>query len=262
MPIRHLIPLAALLLITACAAPGPTDPQAINDPFEQGNRKVHAFNKALFASVTGDSQDEADESTADQGSAMDVVVNLGSNLSLPGKVLNQILQGRPVPAMRNTARFVVNSTLGLAGLHDPAGREFGLTEIDTDFGETLAVWGVAEGPYLELPLLGPSTSRRAAGRLVDLVISPWNYALPRDGAIAALGVQMVSKAGEKARFSGTMDSVLSESADSYAQARLIYLMYRRHELTQQGGTEDPYVIDPYETVSEGDAYVIDPYEDQ
>ena len=268
MPARIAV-ISAALLLSACTAQSPVDPGAINDPFEAGNRRIHAFNKgvdsALIRPLTGGKDDQAGEADGTGGSAMDVLVNVGSNLSLPGKVLNQILQVRPGPALRNTARFAVNSTLGLGGLHDPAGREFALTEVDTDFGETLHVWGVPEGAYLELPVLGPSTLRDATGKLVDLVIDPWDFWLDEDEYWGSFAIRVASKAGERARFGDTVDSVLYESADSYSQLRLIYLMHRRHELSQGGGSEDPYVIDPYETQPAGaaaeDAYVIDPYEE-
>ncbi|WP_299906040.1 VacJ family lipoprotein [uncultured Paracoccus sp.] len=263
--------LAATLLIAGCAAQAPSDPEAVNDPFEAANRRVHAFNKGvdttLIRPLTGGKEDEAVAGGAAgeaDGGAMDVLGNVGANLSLPGKVLNQILQGRPGPALKSTARFAVNSTLGLGGLHDPAGREFALTEVDTDFGETLHVWGVPEGAYLELPVLGPSTMRDATGKVVDLVIDPWDVWLDEDEYWASFAIRAASKAGERARFGDTVDSVLYESADSYSQLRLIYLMHRRHELSQGGASEDPYVIDPYETepaAAATDAFVIDPYEE-
>ncbi|MFV0303778.1 MAG: VacJ family lipoprotein [Paracoccus sp. (in: a-proteobacteria)] len=269
MRARRALSFAALLLLSACAAEGPADPEAINDPFEAGNRRIHAFNKGvdstLIRPLTGGSDDaESQSGDTTGGGAMLVLANIGANLSLPGKVLNQILQARPVPALRNTARFAVNSTLGLGGVLDPAGNELALTEIDTDFGETMHVWGLPEGPYLELPVLGPSTLRDATGKVVDFVIDPWDLWLDKEEYWGTVGIRVISKAGERARFGDTVDSVLYESADSYAQMRLIYLMHRRHELSQGGASDDSHVIDPYETggaASTEDAFVIDPYED-
>lgn len=253
------ISLAALvvlcLLVAGCAqTPVMQDGIQVNDPLEAQNRRVHAFNKAVDRTVVGPVARRAKgpQGAPGGGGAMDLVINAGANLSLPGKVVNSLLQGRPEPAIRNFFRFAVNTTLGLGGVMDPAGRDFGLSERDTDFGETLAVWGVPEGPYLELPVLGPSTGRDAVGKVVDLLIDPVYHVLHRDAAWAAFGLRVASKAGERARFGDTVDSVLQDSADSYAQLRLIYLMHRRHELNE-GGTEiDPYAdaandaIDPYE----------------
>ena len=227
--------------MAGCAAP---DPGGANDPFEGANRRVHAFNKGLdrnlirpvAAPLKGDG--EAD-------GAMTLLGNIGGNLSLPGKVVNGLLQGRPGNAARNAGRFVVNTTLGLGGIHDPAGREFGLAEADTDFGETLHVWGVPEGAYLELPLIGPSTGRDAAGRVVDFIIDPLDHMVGEREAKAAMAIRLGSKAGDRARFGDTVDSILHESADSYAQTRLLYLQHRRYELGIEGEAYDPYE-DPYE----------------
>lgn len=249
-------PLAFFLVLAGCASkPAMQNGIPVNDPFETQNRRVHAFNKALDARVIGPAARLAsgrEDRGPDGPGAMDPVINAGANLSLPGKVANSLLQGRPEPAIKNFFRFAVNTTLGIGGLFDPAGRDFGLPEQDTDFGETLAVWGVPEGAYLELPVLGPSTQRDAVGRVVDLVIDPLHHLLHRDAAWAALGLRAASKAGDRARFGDTVDSVMQDSADSYAQLRLIYLMHRRYELNE-GGTE----IDPYAEAAAVDA--IDPY---
>jgi phospholipid-binding lipoprotein MlaA len=185
---------------------------------------------------------------------MDLVINMGSNLSLPGKVLNSALQGRPEPTVKNLFRFAVNSTLGVAGMFDPAGTEFGLTETDTDFGETLAVWGVPEGAYLELPALGPSTQRDAVGKLVDLAIDPLWWMMTDRQVALAYGLRIAGKVGDRARFGDSVDSLLHDSADSYSQTRLIYLMHRRHDIGEEGAEIDPYA----EEIA--DAAVIDPYE--
>lgn len=254
-PLSLAASLALILALAGCASqPVMQDGIRVNDPYEAQNRRVHAFNKAVDRHVIGPVSDRVSggDGGASQGGAVNLVINAGSNLSLPGKVVNSLLQGRPEPAIRNFFRFAVNTTLGIGGLLDPAGADFGLPEQDTDFGETLAVWGVPEGPYLELPVLGPSTGRDAAGKLADLLIDPLHHLLHRDGALAVFGLRAASKAGERARFGDTVDSVMQDSADSYAQLRLIYLMHRRHDLNEGGAEIDPYadiaaedVIDPY-----------------
>lgn len=239
----------------------------VNDPFEAQNRRVHDFNKSVDRNLIAPLGNLAGSGGGDGGSsdrigARDAVINVGSNLSLPGKVVNSVLQGRPEPAIKNFFRFAVNSTIGIGGIFDPAGEGFGLPEHDTDFGETLAVWGVPEGAYLELPLIGPSTQRDAAGRVVDLVIDPLNHVLNRDERAIALGLRIGSKAGERARFGDTVDSILRDSADSYAQTRLIYLMHRRHEVGETGADIDPYAeegADGSNAASAADAGAIDPY---
>lgn len=231
----------ASLCLTACSQP--TGPDGINDPYEGMNRRVHAFNRGLDANVVKpltDKKKDDDDTPGVMSRAVQGVGNFGSNLALPGKAVNHLLQGKVAPAVRTTFRFAVNSTVGLGGFLDPATADFGLPEEDTDFGQTLATWGVGEGAYLELPLLGPSTERDTVGRVVDLVLDPLGTQMNRDQRVIGFGARVLSKAGERAKYGDTVDSVLHESADSYAQTRLIWLQHRRFELGEEGEAIDPY----------------------
>lgn len=228
--------LLALLLVTGCAAPQPG--AAVNDPYEATNRQVHAFNVGLDRAVlrpAGQLANKAPEFVTGP------VVNFSNNVSLPGMVVNNVLQGDIGGTVTNTMRFLLNSTVGVLGLFDPAGA-IGITEVKTDFGETLTVWGVGEGPYVVLPLLGPSTARDAVGEIVDLALNP----LDQVGLQPQIDYGTYARVGEiiidRGAFGDTLDSVLYDSADSYAQARLIYLQNRRFELGEDA--VDGY-IDPY-----------------
>lgn len=259
-PVMALL-LTALVAAGCAQAPVQQDGITINDPYEAQNRRVHAFNKGLDARVIGpvanrlkgDDDDAPRDPDAPIG-PLQMVINAGRNLSLPVKVVNGLLQGKPRDAGANLTRFAVNSTVGLGGVFDPAADSFGVTERDTDFGQTLAVWGMPEGAYLELPVLGPSTQRDAVGQVVDLVIDPLYHLLDGREAGAVFALRVASKAGDRARFGDTVDGILQGSADSYAQTRLIWLMNRRFDLGETGDDYDPY--DPYD-----DADVIDPYSD-
>jgi phospholipid-binding lipoprotein MlaA len=167
-------------------------------------------------------------------------------VGLPGTVVNNLLQGDIGGAATNTLRFIVNTTVGIAGLADPAGA-IGLREVETDFGATLAVWGVPEGAYLELPGFGPSTERDAAGRVVDLVLDPLGRLdwVPHEMQEYSFPAQVAEEVVERGQLGDTFDDILYGSADSYAQARLIYLQNRRYELGQDLTAEDRY-INPYE----------------
>lgn len=159
------------------------------------------------------------------------VNNFSSNLGMPNTIINNTLQGDLDSAATNTGRFLVNSTFGLLGFFDPSA-SMGVPENETDFGETLYVWGVNEGPFLELPFLGPSNRRDAVGKIVDVALNPLNYIFDRSVLNYTRGAAVASGADSRYRFTDTIDSVLYESADSYAQSRLIYLQNRRFELGQ------------------------------
>lgn len=240
---RKAILSICLICLSACG----NGNNAIYDPLEPVNRQVHAFNAGLDQHIVRPLARPLKGARNGQGGTpgpLIVANNVSKNLSLPGKIVNHLLQGKPGPAWRNSLRFVVNSTLGLGGIMDPAGQEFALVEQDTDFGETLHVWGVPEGPYLELPVLGPSTVRDTVGKVADLVLDPVSPHLNADQKRGKLALKLLSKAGKRAQFGDTVDSVLHNSADGYAQARLLYLQHRRYELGQDSQEIDPY-DDPY-----------------
>lgn len=253
----------ALTALSACA--GQPSGDSINDPFEPTNRKVHAFNKGLDRTLVG---------PASKGYGIvpqpvkRAVSNVADTLDLPGDIANNLLQLRLFAAAENTLRLGVNLTFGLAGTIDVSS-ELGLQGKPTDFGETLHVWGAGEGPYLELPFAGPSTARDTVGMAVDIALNPVRLALPKKEANAATALKLFSRLGDRDRFSETVDSLLYDSADSYAQARLLYLQNRRFQLGKGGaaaaeGTSDDGFIDPYADApaeAPADTGFIDPYED-
>ncbi|MDA7428296.1 VacJ family lipoprotein [Primorskyibacter aestuariivivens] len=238
---RRIIAGLALVALAACTTPGPGDaPDGIFDPYEAQNRKVHESSKKFDKNVLRPVAVSYAESVPEP--AQEMVSNFAGNLSVPGAVVNQVLQADLEGAFRNTIRFGLNSTLGFAGLFDVA-REFGINEDDADFGQTLAVWGVPEGAYLELPLLGPSTERDAFGRVVDFVINPTRL-IPAPESYYLTGTRIVARVGQRGRFASTVDSILYDSADSYIQTRLLYLQNRRHEIGSDAAQAEE--IDPYE----------------
>lgn len=240
VPMRHLLAGLGLLLLAACAAPQPG--AEINDPYEVQNRAVHADNKALDQALFGGGGKKGVVPTIPKPIATGFI-NVAHNLSAPSNVVNGILQGRTDTVVANTFRFLLNSTLGIGGLFDPA-TAIGIASDDTDFGETLHVWGVGEGAYLEVPVLGPSTERDLVGKVVNLGLNPTNFVLPSPESIYASGIGLGARVGDRQRYSDAVESILYGSADSYAQARLLYLQNRRFELGQEEQTYDPYG-DPY-----------------
>jgi len=140
------------------------DPLAIHDPLESINRAMYGFNAQLdrwvLMPVIGAYQKVVPR-VARKG-----VTNFFDNLDDIRTGINQVLQWRPRRAMQTGGRFLTNTTLGVLGVWDPASR-FGIPKYDEDFGQTLGRYGVGAGPYLVLPLFGPSGLRDAAGRAVD-----------------------------------------------------------------------------------------------
>ncbi|WP_417742983.1 VacJ family lipoprotein [Salipiger sp.] len=243
--LKPLAPVIAALLLTACAVPGPGDaPDGIFDPQEAGNRRVHAFNKRVDSALGGGDTGGA---SAIPAPVLAGVSNVADTVRTPQTVVNQLLQARPGRAALNTARFGVNATVGLAGLFDVAGR-IGLPEDKSDFGETLYVWGVPEGAYIELPLIGPATEREAVGKVVDLALNPLGYfTLPDPERYYAVGIRTAGKVADRVAYGDTLDTLLYDSADSYAQTRNSYLAYRRHQIgdteTGAAGYIDPEALD-------------------
>jgi len=170
------------------------------------------------------------------------VDNFANNLSLPGVVVNDLLQFKIGDAFHNTFRFALNSTVGLGGLIDVAGQNK-LNARPTDFGETLFVWGVPEGTYVEMPVFGPSTQRDAFGFVVDFAFDPANSLIGKKQRQVGTAAKILKKADDRNKFSGLVESVLYDSEDSYAQSRLLYLQSRRREL--HGGIDEQNLEDPY-----------------
>jgi len=173
--------------------------------------------------------------------------HFADNLSMPSVMVDSLLQGKFKQAGIALARFTINSTVGFAGLADPAS-DFEIPEVDTDFGETLHVWGFDEGAYVELPLYGPSTARDAVGVVVNLFTNPLDYTDPRPADNLGLYAEVVKRMGDRGRYSDTVDAILYESADSYAQSRSIYIQNRRFDL--EGDNTDLYIT-PDEISTEG-----------
>lgn len=157
---------------TGCAsAPGPAlmDPA---DPYEEFNRRALAFNVSLDQAVIGPAANTYEAATP--RFARDRVRDFFGNLRSPVTLVNDLLQAQPRRAGTTAARFVLNSTIGAAGLFDVA-TQAGIEGHREDFGQTLAVWGIESGPYLVIPFLGPSTPRDLTGTVVDIAFSPLTY---------------------------------------------------------------------------------------
>lgn len=249
----------ALLVAAGCTRPEPgtvTRAGQAFDPYEAHNREVHELNKSLDRAVLRPAG--VTYAALVPEPVNELAGNFADNLGAPSDMVNSVLQGRLDDAAVTTVRFVMNSTIGVGGLIDAA-TAFGIAPRETDFGETLAVWGVPQGAYQELPVLGPSTERATAGMIVDLFTNPLRTALDPSQQRARRSARVAHLVGERGYRRESVDSILRESADSYAQLRLIYLQNRRHQL---GAAQEDAYLDPYDDSNgQGDGPYIDPYID-
>ena len=208
------------------------------DPYEGFNRGVWGFNqavdKAAVKPVTSAYR------AVVPGVARRGISRVFSNLTEPLSFVNNLLQGKPGRAANSLGRFVVNTTVGVGGLSDPA-TKMGLKDTHEDFGQTLAVWGAKKSPYLVLPLLGPSTVRDAVGQVVHRIADPVTIVLNEVGAGTAetIGVNVLRVVdGRSQAIDSGSEAVLESSADPYAAARSAYFQRREAQLADsQGRTE-------------------------
>jgi phospholipid-binding lipoprotein MlaA len=226
--------LLGLALLAGCATPPSNDPEALeaykeaNDPLEPMNRYFFELNYAadelLLKPLAGWYY------VALPNFAQDGVRNALRNVRSPVVLANDLFQGETDRAGVTVSRFLVNSTMGLGGLFDIAAR-MGLDYHDEDFGQTLAVHGVGEGPYLMLPLLGPSNPRDAAGRVVDMLFDPLTYIGVFGGVDnIGLGAAVVDGLDTRARNLKTLDEIRKGSLDYYATIRSLYRQHRNDEI--------------------------------
>jgi phospholipid-binding lipoprotein MlaA len=239
---RRAAAALAVLLLSACAATGPAggagadpdDPLAVArraDPLEPMNRQVAAFNDALDDVLVRPIARTYDRYTPEVLRL--IVNNVLSNLLDPYIAVNNLLQGKPAQAASDVGRFLFNSTFGFLGFGDPAS-DIGLVKNREDFGQTLGVWGVPPGPYLVLPLFGPSNVRDTVGFGVDVWAALVNRFenVPLRNTLG--GLQFVE---QRARLLPTQ-SLLEEALDRYALVRDSYLQRRRNLIFDGNPPED------------------------
>lgn len=179
VPLRAGLLALSLTLLAGCTIAKPRT----DDPWEHFNRKMYAFNDAADKAVIRPVASGYRKITTPD--MRRIVANFFANIRMPITIINDILQVDPRSAFHNTGRFVINTTVGFAGLFDPAS-ELKLPPDETDFGVTLAKWGLPEGPYLVLPLIGSTSGRDVLRLPVDNYFDPlaW-YAKEHDFALHA-----------------------------------------------------------------------------
>ncbi|HEY0526649.1 MAG TPA: VacJ family lipoprotein [Stellaceae bacterium] len=225
--------LAAAILLAGCAGTPKTaedadDPYAPNDPIENVNRQIFEFNLALDRYVlkpTAQAYRWALPEFARNG-----VRNFLYNLSSPLILANDALQANGERAGTTFARFWINSILGFGGVQDVA-TGLGIQYHDEDFGQTLAVWGAPEGPYLMLPVFGPSNPRDAAGLGATFVSDPFTLGMDAAGLDYIPYIRSVTSAVDtRSRNIELFDQIERTSLDYYATVRSLYRQRRAAEI--------------------------------
>lgn len=198
----------------------------IDDPFEEFNRAVFKINDITDHYLIGPIARAYGNVTPEpvKRSLKRALQNLGA----PVRFANDILQGEASNASTTLGRFFINSTVGLAGLFDLAD-DIGLEYHESDFGETLHQYGVDSGPYLVLPLFGPSTVRDSVGFAVDFVMNPFTHVLPTD---ANLAIGLSESIIMREAYNNKIETLRDTSIDPYATFRSIYVQQREAQLNQ------------------------------
>jgi phospholipid-binding lipoprotein MlaA len=213
--------LASLLAAGCASSPGRT---TNNDPYEGFNRGVYKFNDTLDRAALKPIAKGYRKVTP--GFVRTGIGNVLSNLEYPGTFVNQFLQGKWVLGFRDTGRFLLNSTLGVAGIFDVA-TPLGLEKNDEDFGQTLAFWGVSSGPFINLPLLGPSSVRDAPMRALDFLTNPLQYAdIPWEAEWGQRVIGVVHSRSELL----PLDETLQRTYDPYAFIRDAWAQQREFNI--------------------------------
>jgi len=219
--------LVAAVLATASLAGCATDPSGQNDPYEKTNRSIFSFDQALDHAVARPVAVFYNHAVPEF--ARDGVHNFLTNLDAPVTFGNDVLQGSPDRAGQTLGRMVINSTIGLGGLVDVAAK-MGIAPHEEDFGQTLGVWGVGEGPYLVVPLTGPSNPRDSVGTVVDYFMDPLTY-MKWNNSTLYMGIRTgMGFVDLRARNVDNLDQIERTSVDLYATTRSLYRQHRNAEI--------------------------------
>ena len=204
----------------------------IADPWEPFNRAMFTFNDRLYFWVL---KPVAEGYSAVVPEPARVSVgNFFSNLRAPIRFVNCVLQANLIGASTELFRFMLNSTIGLAGLFDPAGgEEIGLLRQDEDFGQTLGSYGLGQGFYIVWPFLGPSSPRDTVGSVGDYFAYPLSYLDPWYAWLAVRGYQAINDTSLQI---GDYEAIKEAALDPYISIRNAYIQYRQKKVEERGAT--------------------------
>ena len=207
--------------------------EEVNDPFEEINRKTYAFNERLDEILV---KPIAETYSKAPPKIKNGVTNFFNNLEEVDTFINQLLQGKPKKSLNDLTRFIINTTIGIGGFIDVASK-MGLQRHEEDFGQTLAVWGVGEGPYIMLPFLGPSTLRDTFSRPVSSFLSVSFHMTETDVNIALKSIDAL----ETRERLLDVESLLS--GDKYSFVKDAYIQSIMYEVKDGINVDDSFVDD-------------------
>jgi len=205
----------------------------INDPYENLNRKTYQFNENLDEKIA---KPIAEIYSKFPPPIKSGVTNFFNNLEEVDTFINQLLQGKPKESLNDLTRFIINSTIGLAGFIDVASK-IGLERHEEDFGQTLGVWGVGQGPYIMLPVLGPSTLRDTLSRPVSSFLSVTFHMTETDVNIALKSIDAIETRERLLE----VESLLS--GDKYSFVKDAYIQSINYEVKDGIDVEDDFIDD-------------------
>ena len=221
MSLKKLLPaVVAAAVLAGCAEVPPGAGENPADPWEKMNRQVNAFNYVVD-SYTARPVAKAYIKVVPEG-ARESVSNVFSNMGEPKNAVNNALQGKGERSLASVFRFLINTSFGLGGMFDVAGKVGNQPVAREDFGQTLRVWGVPQGPFLVLPFLGPSTVTDATGTVVGWYSEPLTYA---ENDYVKWGGSAVGLLNLRAELMPVTDA-LRDAVDPYVMAREGYLASR------------------------------------
>ena len=202
----------------------------IADPLEPVNRAFFHFNDKLYFWVLKPIATGYKTIIPEDGRIG--VRNFFSNLTTPVRLVNCLLQANPKCAGTETLRFVLNTTIGVVGLFDPAKKRFNIEKQDRDFGQTLGIWGMGPVFYLDLPILGPSSLREGLGLAVDASFNPQTYLAIYFVAVGYVntGGWILDKINEASLTLGEYEDLKKAALDPYIAVREAYYQYRQNKI--------------------------------
>ena len=205
----------------------------VNDPYENLNRKTYQFNENLDEKIA---KPIAEIYSKFPPPIKNGVTNFFNNLEEVDTFINQLLQGKPKESLNDLTRFIINSTIGLAGFIDVASK-IGLERHEEDFGQTLGVWGVGQGPYIMLPILGPSTFRDTLSRPVSSFLSVTFHMTETDVNIVLKSIDAIETREKLLE----VESLLS--GDKYSFVKDAYIQSINYEVKDGIDVEDDFIDD-------------------